>query len=208
MSFRLEDKIILHISDRLKIKNIIKINTGIKLYPSRKISSIYFDNKYLDMFKDSEEGSLPRKKIRIRSYPEQKNNTFNLETKITSVEGKFKKSEKITDSQQKNFLINGIFDSSYGLCKKIVQVSYDREYWLVKGARITIDHNVNYENPINQNNLVDNESLIIEIKSIKNIINVQNLLSNILPLQKQRFSKYCEGINKIYNQNYKQRLSY
>ena len=82
MSFRLEDKIILHISDRLKIKNIIQINKGIKLYPSRKISSIYFDNKYLDMFKDSEEGSLPRKKIRIRNYPEQKNNIFNLETKL------------------------------------------------------------------------------------------------------------------------------
>ena len=32
------------------------------LYPKRKISSIYFDNTELNMFVDSEEGSIPEKK--------------------------------------------------------------------------------------------------------------------------------------------------
>ena len=55
MSFRLEDKIKLHISDKVKLKNLIHDQKGSKLYPNRIISSVYFDNKYLDMYKDSEE---------------------------------------------------------------------------------------------------------------------------------------------------------
>ena len=46
------------------------------------------------MYLDSEDGCLPRKKIRIRFYPNQ-NSGFNLETKISSVEGRFKSSKKI-----------------------------------------------------------------------------------------------------------------
>ena len=52
-------------------------------------SSIYFDNRTLDMFSDSEEGNLPRKKIRLRSYPPNSNKK-NLEIKISSIEGRFK----------------------------------------------------------------------------------------------------------------------
>ena len=77
MSFRLEEKIKLHISDKIKLKNLITKNFGKELYPKRKISSIYFDNKYLDMYKDSEEGTIPRKKIRIRSYPAEKKDSKN-----------------------------------------------------------------------------------------------------------------------------------
>ena len=72
MSFRLEDKIKLHISDKVKLKNLIKDQHGKELYPKREISSIYFDNKNLDMYKESEDGTLPRKKIRIRNYPKDK----------------------------------------------------------------------------------------------------------------------------------------
>ena len=63
MGFRLEDKIRYHISDYVKLKNEIKKINGRLLFPKRKISSLYFDNKNLDMFNDSEEGNVPRKKI-------------------------------------------------------------------------------------------------------------------------------------------------
>ena len=49
MSFRLEEKIELHISDYLKILSLIKKNGGKEIYKERKISSLYFEslNKYI-----------------------------------------------------------------------------------------------------------------------------------------------------------------
>ena len=208
MSFRLEDKIKLHISDKVKLKNLIKDQHGQELYPKRKISSIYFDNKNLDMYKESEDGTLPRKKIRIRNYPKDKQKIKNLEVKISSVEGKFKKNKKISYDLYVEYLNKGIFDSTYGLCRKIIQISYEREYWMLNNARLTVDYNIHYEDPISQKNFFDSESLILEVKSSKNIINVQNSLINIIPLEKQRFSKYCEGINQLHNQKHFQRLAF
>ena len=40
--------------------------SGKILYPERNINSVYFDNDNLSMYHDSIEGSVPRKKIRIR----------------------------------------------------------------------------------------------------------------------------------------------
>ena len=43
------------------------------------------------MYLDSEDGCLPRKKIRVRTYPENKNDSeYFFETKISSVEGRYK----------------------------------------------------------------------------------------------------------------------
>ena len=55
LGFRLEDKIKFHISDYLKIKNEMSKLNGKSLFPKRFISSVYFDNKNLDMYVDSEE---------------------------------------------------------------------------------------------------------------------------------------------------------
>ena len=96
MAFRLEEKIELHISDYIKILSLIKSNGGSEIFSERKISSTYFDNKNYDMFLDSEEGCLPRKKIRIRNYPNDKTTSFYLQKKISSVEGKFKTSDKMS----------------------------------------------------------------------------------------------------------------
>ena len=158
------------------------------------------------MYKDSEEGTLPRKKIRIRNYPQDISKVKNLEIKITSVEGKFKKNEKISESLCDEFLNKGIFDPTYGLCNKIINISYEREYWKLNDARLTIDFNLKYENPTNQKKYFDTESLILEIKSSKDVVKVQNSLTNLIPIEKQRFSKYCDGINRLYNQNHSQRL--
>ena len=80
MTFRIEEKVILHISDYFKILKIMGTeNKNLRLFPSRKISSLYFDNKDNDMFVDAEEGNLPRKKIRIRTYPESDKKMFFLE---------------------------------------------------------------------------------------------------------------------------------
>jgi len=77
MSFRLEEKVILHISDYAKILKIFsKEDKNFNLFPSRKISSLYFDNKDNEMFLDSEEGTLPKKKIKIKTYPQDDKKKF------------------------------------------------------------------------------------------------------------------------------------
>ena len=66
MTFRIEKKYRLTKSEQLLIKSKL-IKKGMKiLYPSREINNCYFDTKDLRCFFESEEGMLPRKKIRIR----------------------------------------------------------------------------------------------------------------------------------------------
>ena len=207
MSFRLEDKIKLHVGELTRLKNLIVENNGKKLFPNRSIESIYFDNKFFDMYNDSEEGVLPRKKVRVRNYPDIEKKSYNFETKITSVEGKFKKSNLVNEKILHKYLKQGIFDKNYVPLEGVIKISYFREYWFLQGARLTIDYNIKYSSISNKKLFIDNETLILEIKSKKEIIEIQNLLTEILPLQKQRFSKYCEGIKRIYSLNVVQKLA-
>jgi SPX domain protein involved in polyphosphate accumulation len=207
MGFRLEDKIKFHISDYLKIKNEIRKNNGKILHPKRLVSSLYFDNKNLDMFIDSEEGNVPRKKIRYRSYPEENKNNFYFEKKINSAEAKYKKSsEKNTENFEQD-IKNGILEPGYGLIEVKIKVSYYREYYLVDGTRLTLDYHINYSSPDGYNSKNDRESLILEVKSSDKIIEVQNKFLNTIPFRRERFSKYCEGINALYNKDHYQRLN-
>ncbi len=64
MSFRKEEKLHIHESQLLNLLNWLYKNDGYKLYDTRTVSSTYFDNDNMQMFKDSEEGCVPRKKIR------------------------------------------------------------------------------------------------------------------------------------------------
>ena len=106
MSFRKEKKFRLTINEFYLMKNLLIENGMTKLYRTRKVNSIYFDNLSYDMFNQSEEGVVPRKKIRIRSYPKF-NNKYFLEIKISSVEGRFKKSNEISDIQFLELIKNG-----------------------------------------------------------------------------------------------------
>ena len=204
MSFRIEEKSKFHISDYLKIKSLILKAGGHVLFPKRKISSLYFDNKDLSMFLDSEEGSVPRKKLRIRHYPNNLNDYY-LEKKITSVEGKFKVSEKKTRKEFFDLKANGIFDFNYGNCYPLINISYYREYFKIKDIRVTLDYKMNYETADNKNRFSDHETMILEIKSNKNII--EKNFHDDLPLEKLRFSKYCDGMIKLYSKKEHQRMS-
>ena len=54
------------------------------------------------------------------------------------------------------------------------------------------------------NNVEKNAILIVEIKS--NNPNVKEIFNNEIPYQRSRYSKYCIGINLLYNKNHFQRL--
>ena len=195
MSFRIEQKIFIKKSNYINFFNYLTSNNAQKKYPSRKINSLYFDNNNFQMHLDSEEGIVPRKKIRIRNYNNEQN--FFLEKKISSAEGRFKKSIQIANF--KKIINNGILDPDYGLCKPKIYVSYFRSYIKLFGFNITIDKDINYQKFYSKRNFVSKkyeEEIIVEIKT-NDLSNFRNL-DIIFPFQTIRFSKYSKGISGIY----------
>tara|TARA_B100001989_G_scaffold71564_1_gene48816 strand:+ start:2779 stop:3381 length:603 start_codon:yes stop_codon:yes gene_type:complete len=197
MSFRIEEKILVNENDNFLVKKFLKLNSAKKLYNSRVVKSLYFDNNSFDMFQNSEEGIVPRKKIRIRSYPKF-NNKFFLEIKISSVEGRFKKSNEISETQCLELIKNGIFDKQYGHCKPKIYVKYLREYYIMKDTRITYDKDIEYLN-VQQRILGKENSRVLELKPNKDK-NTDELFLDF-PFSRIRYSKYCFGINKFQYRN-------
>ena len=197
MSFRIEEKILVNENDNFLVKKFLKLNSAKKLYNSRVVKSLYFDNNSFDMFQNSEEGIVPRKKIRIRSYPKF-NNKFFLEIKISSVEGRFKKSNEISETQCLELIKNGIFDKQYGHCKPKIYVKYLREYFIMKNTRITYDKDIEYLN-LQQRLLGKENSRVLELKPNKDK-NTDELFLDF-PFSRIRYSKYCFGINKFQYRN-------
>ena len=198
MSFRLEKKFTL---DTRKYDEFIRyINTieAKKIYNSRKVFSTYFENDFFSSFKQSEEGVVPRKKIRIRSYNTNDHSVVSkLEIKISAEDSRFKKVERIKSKHQIEKLLNrGFIDRNYGLCKPLLNVSYEREYYQLTDHRITIDKNISYCSFKKKIKIFKEPLSIIEFKSdtTKDI----NLYDNILTSPISRFSKYCRGMNKVF----------
>ncbi len=203
MSFRIEDKYLVKKEDKIEILSFIKNDGFEEKYKKRNITSIYFDNKFLSMFEDSEEGVTPRKKIRLRFYENNKED-LNFEEKINSQEGKYKISNKLSLNKMNFYINNGYYDSSYGNCYPILIVNYDRFYFQKNNYRITLDFNICFKNFINKNFKFNEDFLILEVKLL-NKYNIPIELEN-LPLNKIRYSKYSEGIKKVYNKVDKDRL--
>ena len=195
MSFRFEKKVLFHNSDYLKLKKIISDSKGIQLYPKRIIESLYFENSLHQTFLDSEEGCMPRKKIRIRTYPNEQKKITSLEKKISSVEGRFKLTEKISKYEYKSFLKNGIFDNQYGICYPILWVRYEREYYYLLENRITIDKNIKFIDYASNNQFYDNDTLILEVKSKK--MNYK-IFENFPQFTEVRISKFSNGMTKVF----------
>ena len=190
MTFRIEEKIILQNNDKVNLKKWLIKNEYRKLYPKRKIHSLYFDNYNRDIYSDSEEGCIPRKKIRIRNYPNIEVSQKNLEIKTSAVEGRFKISKKINNSIYKKFLNFGYFDKYYGICKPIRLVEYEREYLSNNFFRITIDSNINYSLFNSKIKFKDNFD-VMEFKSDN--LNLKSWILENTYFAKSRFSKYCRS---------------
>ena len=197
MSFRFEEKCLIDLQNQSLLMKYLDQLMVKPLFSSRNISSIYFDNLNKEMFLNSEEGTVPRKKIRIRNYPFSKNKNYFFETKINSVEGKFKLSKIIKYSEYKDFLRKGILDKVYGNCEPLVEVSYKREYYKLNDLRITIDTNITYKK-FNSNIVFKNDKILIcEFKS-NDIKNIRMFYDNNI-FARLRISKYCDAIEKLFN---------
>jgi len=151
------------------------------------------------IYKDSIEGTTPRKKIRIRTYSNKfldNNDEFNFEIKIPSIEGRYKKNEIV--KKKINKLLNGIYDYQYGSCFPVLNVIYEREYFIKNQSRITIDTKIKYfeiRGKVISNHGQRESCFVVENKT-KDLAN--NEMLDFFPFETKRFSKYCNGINKIY----------
>ena len=194
MSFRIEEKLYIHSDHIINFKEFLIKRSAKQIYHPRIIKSLYFDNLNSEMYNDSIEGILPRKKIRIRKYPNENDKNFYLEIKNSSVEGRFKTRNIISEKKANYFEKIGFFDNQYGPCFPNLYVSYKREYSILGDVRISIDRNLVYENY--KTNITYNDyNSIVEIKtSIKK--NLDDLIESF-PFQRIRFSKYCNGFEKI-----------
>ncbi len=193
MSFRKEIKFILHKSKEDNFLKWIQNNGAKLLYKQRNITSIYFDNEMSMMYHDSVEGIVPRKKIRLRKY--NQNNNFLFEMKISSTDGRFKKSEKCENF--KSLLDRGIVDYQYGLCKPQIIINYNRNYFSYKNFRITLDKDINYLKYYKDNKFspaFNDDEIVAEVKGIKVD---QDFLDQNFPFTSARFSKYCRGVDLI-----------
>ena len=164
MTFRKEIKYDLSkINFELLKSNLI--NDGmISLYPSRRVISYYFDTKDLIFYNESLNGILPRYKYRIRTYDQNK--VFYKEIKISSIEGRFKTSQKISEHEFQLQYKNGINFKDYGVIKPNIEITYLRDYFLYKKCRLTFDSKISYinKNSINQIKIFD-ESNVMELKT-------------------------------------------
>ena len=190
MSFRKEKKYILNPANTIHFYKWIEDNGCKQIYENRKINSIYFDNLKFQMYHDSNEGVLPRKKIRLRFYNNEKNKIF-LEKKISSPEGRFKQSKLIQNEE--SIFEKAIFDKVYGICRPILKVTYEREYYKYNNYRITFDKGLIYSKFQSKKEFGDNYS-VIEFKG--NFIDEDNL-NVTFPYLDSRFSKYCRACDLI-----------
>tara|TARA_B100000795_G_C22672772_1_gene388630 strand:- start:273 stop:875 length:603 start_codon:yes stop_codon:yes gene_type:complete len=196
MTFRIEEKISIVDLNIFEFKKWLFANKAEILHPTRIVNSIYFDNK-LKMFSDSNEGIVPRKKIRVRTYNTKnffsKKNKYSKETKITYYNYRYKNTENYSLSSTPR--LTSLYDQDYGLCSPNLNVFYKRSYFKVFNTRITFDEEINYsliKNNKLSNFLTRDKASVIEIKSPE--INNTDFLKQILNMPRTRFSKYCRGI--------------
>ena len=206
MNPRIEQKIPFDIVNYVSILKWIKDNNGNILFPRRIISSRYFDNLKLEMFHETQEGIIPRKKIRIRNYGSRQlnelKNNFNLEYKLSTDNMRLKNEKKFINNKEFLKLSNfGIEDKKYGTCIPILDISYEREYFIVKDIRFTIDKFIEYDGTSNlfkenlKKKFIKDSFCVCEIKTDFNYETYQ--LLNDFPFQRTQFSKYERGIELL-----------
>ena len=194
MSFRIENKYELLINKLPELYVFLKDSFAEEIYPTRLIRSIYFDNQNFSAYRESIEGVVPRKKIRIRNYPNTSVNS-NLEIKINSIEGKFKTTKN--NINHIDILKKGYFDCDYGLCFPIIEISYLRKYFSIFNLRVTLDTSISYKRYNQKKKIPCLETAIMEVKS--NNLNNFNFIDKKVPFPKTRFSKYCNAFEELYN---------
>lgn len=190
MSFRKEIKVRLTKHDYESIKNKFLCDGMKPLYPKRAINSLYYDTEVFCMHLDSEEGLLPRRKVRLRWYNDIRK--ANHEVKISSIEGRFKTSSAFYVPSE-YLLPKHLHDTFYGVIYPSLRVFYVREYFLFEQMRITFDSDIRYINQrLSQSIPFEDGECVMEIKV--GIESSDDFVERMIPFQTSRFSKYSRGL--------------
>jgi len=192
VSFRKEKKFRVTVSDFYKFQDRLYQQGMETLFEPRLITSVYFDTVGLNMFHDSEEGVMPRKKVRIRWYNDDQ--LFTLENKTSSIEGRFKVTSKLENSiSEKKIFTRNRLDSQYGHIQPTLKVSYNRSYFVFKDMRITFDRDICYQNLKNADRRKYHDpERVIEIKIPSDC--PDDFVETLIPFPTARFSKYSRGL--------------
>lgn len=189
MSFRKERKFRLTSSDAKKLRALLLSRRMTLLHPDRKITSQYFDTADLRACRESEEGILPRYKIRVRWYNDDRT-SLALERKVSSIEGRFKTTKAIAPAEFEAIKRNGSLDRDYGMIFPSVIISYRRSYFDYQGLRITFDTDIRYQYSGSTRRFRDLEE-VVEVKAPFDV--PDTFLETIVPVPASRFSKYARS---------------
>ena len=193
--------------------DLIKLNFS-EPYPERKVTSIYYDTKSLDLLNLSEDGNNERRKIRVRFYNDYIDKAF-IEFKNKLAESGWKNRLEISSDYQLTTLRSPQFTQGkipIHINNKyfpLLGISYSRRYFLseCKNIRITLDLNQKYGKVLE---IDDRLHLDINVLSHLNTLEVKYLARNeqkkdiiytfldYYGLTLTRHSKYCVGMNMLY----------
>ena len=192
MSFRKEKKYRFSKSEMTMIKNNLLQNGMAQLHPSRIVNSCYFDTNTFSLFHDSEEGTLPRKKIRVRWYNDELK--LSKEIKISSIEGRFKTTENIGKfTSENNILELRYFDKNYGYLIPSILVRYERFYYNLDKMRLTFDQNISYQRLTSKIlPILKDKECVLEVKVPINTDD--DYIERYVSVPNSRFSKYSRGV--------------
>ena len=186
-----------------QLRKIINSQSAQRTFPNRTINSLYFDTASLNDYRDSEEGTVPRKKIRVRWYGTSRFEgvaTGTLETKKTLSNHREKTSVSI-----KGITLEVILSLVNNLRGEklipVVVVTYQRQYFQnTKHHRFTLDSKIVYSNisrTFKYLNRTFDYTNILELK-INTNIDSSIAMNDYADLQ-TRFSKYCEAVKRFRN---------
>lgn len=178
--------------------NILKKKLKLrKKYKSRIINSYYFDTIFLKDFIDSEEGTVPRKKLRFRWYGKKQLKVGNFEIKITEDLVRKKEKIKIEDFDLEIKKILKRYKPNY---IPIIKVTYNRDYFksTISNLDMNYDTNIIYERlgkDYKKTSKVYDFNNIFEVKD--NLYISPDSFLKYINHKRIRFSKYSEGIKKL-----------
>ena len=180
-----------------------------RIYPSRKINSVYFDCENLKNVWDNINGFGKRIKIRLRWYNQLLNKEVFLEEKkkinlmtVKNVKslGVFKDILELKKFIKKNLSHEKLILNKHLNLSEVLTVSYDREYYqdISKKLRVTIDKNIKIYKNI-ELKPIKIEKHIVEIKyHPKNSMFCNNfVLKNKLNNRNQKYSKYVNSFIEL-----------
>tara|TARA_B100000780_G_C20936129_1_gene373239 strand:+ start:9 stop:596 length:588 start_codon:yes stop_codon:yes gene_type:complete len=178
----------------VKLNKIISNISLNYLHPQRKIISIYYDTDDLKFFTDSEEGIVPRKKVRLRTY----NNLNILNLEIKETKNDFRRKHIFKNVNEKN--IYKVLKENFFYKDKlrpIVKIEYNRKYFKCIYGRITYDYGLKYTDLRYKNNQIFSNKTVLELKNDN--INLKDKFIKTFFLKNVRFSKYCDALNMLIN---------